>query len=498
MIKKLFGKKKKRVNHSARNAQRAQGVQAFDYIEGLRNTKERIRIPYSSASREPVTGYERTELLEMGRYLYANDGIVKGAIDDMARYATPLIPQADSGDPSWNNEAEKIFNDWSYTADIHRRVDFYDLQRMASVCIDRDGDVGMLLVKDPTGGYAIQLVESDRITDHPQTGTQFSQGVKLNKQGTPISYCVTDDSKRGYSVVSASMMSLFLEPERAQQTRGLSSISHAVAHIRDKKDILTFEKQGVKNLSSFSAVLQSEFDEVDEDAFGLSEIEETDANGDSTEITVSQLQSGAIPVLRKGEELKSFQGNRPSTTFQGFLEFLVREFAVGIGLPYEFVWNTSGLTGPSQRFVMGKAQRKFDQRQRLLCPFVKKSWLMVIGDAISSGRIRAIDGWEKCRIQYPAKLTIDVGRESQQEREDVANGLMSRQEHYGRRGLDWQTALEQQKSEVNTLISTAKEIADANELSISDVLPLLSTAQGVSQAQPIDEPINQQPLNNDE
>ena len=129
---------------------------------------------------------------------------------------------------------------------------------------------------------------------------------------------------------------------------------------------------GVKNLSSFSAVLQSDFDEPDEDAFGLAEIDSVDAQGQPTEVTVSQMQSGEIPVLRKGETLTAFQGNRPSTTFQGFLEFLVREFAVGLGLPYEFIWNPQQLTGPSQRFVMGKAQRKFEERQRLFGNMVKK------------------------------------------------------------------------------------------------------------------------------
>ena len=69
---------------------------------------------------------------------------------------------------------------------------------------------------------------------------------------------------------------------------------------------------------------------------------------------------------------------------------------------------------------------------------------------------------------------------------------MTRQEHFGRRGLDWQTALDQQKAEVSSLIACAKKIADDNELSIADVLPLLSTSQGVSQPQPIEEPINQQ------
>lgn len=463
-------KKHKKGKLSDRNATRAKGQHTF--IDGLgRGDPNRQNIPYYFRQRDPIPKWEREELIEMGRYLYGNDGIVKGAIDDMARFSFPLKPQACTEDSEWNMAAEYYFEHWAANADIKGRLHYYDLQRLASICLDRDGDIGILHVVTD-GGVKLQLIESDIIKDKPDNKGEWDQGVKYDKHGRPTAYAILDDPDKqdSFRVVPASQMQLLFDPERADQQRGISAISHAVAHIRDKKEILGYEKIGVKNLSTFSAVLQSDYDEADEDAFGLAEVEGVDANGQPTEITVSQMQSGEIPVLRKGEQLTAFQGNRPSSTFEGFLEFLIREFAVGLGLPYEFVWNTSALTGTSQRFVMGKAQRKFEERQRLFTPFVSRTWAMVIAEGVESGELKPVEGWQRCKVQPPAKLTIDIGREMAQEREDVAAGLMSKAQHFGQRGLDWQSEIDQQAKEFSYIMDRAEKLADKHGLPIDVAL----------------------------
>ena len=459
----------KKAGLSSRNEARSKGGSTF--IDGLgRGDYNRQAIPYMFRQKDPIPKWERVELIEMGRYLYSNDGIVKGAIDDLARYSFPLTPQAITSNPEWNFRAEEYFNDWAMNADLKGRMHFYDLQRLASICLDRDGDIGVLHV-DTKEGVKIQLLESDLIQSAPGSG-DYDQGVRYDAQGRAVSYSVIEDNDRQdeFRIIPASQMCLLFDPERADQQRGISSIAHAVAHIRDKKEILAYEKMGVKNLSSFSAVLQSEYDEPDEDAFGLSEVDGLDAKGDPTEVTVSQMQSGEIPILRKGETLTAFQGNRPSATFQGFLEFLVREFSVGLGMPYEFVWNPQSLTGPSQRFVMGKAQRKFEERQRLFSNLVRKTWMQVIAEGIANDEIEGQEGWNKCKVQPPARLTIDIGRESREEREDVTAGLMSLSQHFGQRGLDWQGEIQQQAKEFSYIMERSKELAELHDIPVDVAL----------------------------
>ena len=159
---------------------------------------------------------------------------------------------------------------------------------------------------------------------------------------------------------------------------------------------------------------------------------------------------------------------------QDHLEFLVREFAIGMGLPYEFVWEPKGITGPAQRFILNKAQRRFKERQRLFEPFIKRTWAYIIAHAITSGRIPETEGWTRVRLQPPASLTIDAGRDAMQELEDVKAGLLTLQEHFGKRGLDWEQELQQAGKEVESIFGIAGDIAERTGLPVEQVLNRLS------------------------
>jgi len=445
------------------------------YWEGIKRSRQRKDVPYTFKSGRANSSWSRKEMASLSRYLYDNDGIVRCAINDLARYSFPLTPQAVSDDAYWNMEAEALFQDWSTYADVGQRYGFEELQRLASVAIDRDGDIGIMFVR--ASGFRLQLVESHRIGDFLETDSGYVDGVKTNKYGRATSYLVSDESIYGEffpkttkakKIPSSALMLLF-DPERADQQRGLPAIKHAMNHVRDIKDILQYEKEGVKNLSTIAAVLESETGEADPDAWNVKDIEEN-----ATRLTVNEIQSGSIPVLKKGEKLTPFSYNRPSSAFQGFLEFLIREFAVGMGLPYEFLWHPAGITGPAQRFIMGKAQRRFNERQRLFHKFVKRVWAMVIADAIDSGKLSPTKNWYKCRIQAPAQLTIDAGREMMQEREDVSAGLMTLREHFGKRGLDWQSECQQRSKEIKYMFEKADDLAKELGVDRNIIVSLLS------------------------
>lgn len=452
------------------------------YWDGLQFNRERKHIPYFLKSARSNHTWHRREMASMSRYLYDNDGLVRGAINDLARYSFPLSPQAISDDPYWNLEAESIFEEWAHNADIGGRYGFSEIQRLCSIAIDRDGDVGIMFVR--RNGLKLQIIEAHRVGDFIEDEKGYVDGIRTDKYGMPINYLVADESIYGEfypkttkaRVIPSSAMVWLVDPDRAEQYRGMPAIKHAINHVRDIKEILDFEKAGVKNLSTIAAVLESETGEADPDAWNLKEID-----SEATRLTISDVQSGAIPVLKKGEKLTPFTHDKPSPTFQGFLEFLIREFSVGIGLPYEFLWQPQGITGPAQRFIMGKAQRRFEERQRLFYGLVRKVWAMVISDAVAQNKISAVPNWYKCKIQTPAHITIDAGREMNQEREDVKAGLMTLREHYGKRGLDWQSECQQRGKEIEYLLEKAQYIAEHSDMDAKDVLNLFLTGEAPQQ-----------------
>lgn len=488
---RIFPKKEEKVTEKAYHP---------TYWDGIQRSRERKNIPYTFKSARVNQTWSRKEMASISRYLYDNDGIVHGAINDMARYSLPLTPQAITDDPYWNLEAEAYFKEWSHNADVGGRYGFDELQKICSIAIDRDGDCGVLFVR--YNGLKLQIVESHRVGNYLEDDSGFIDGVKTNKFGMPLEYLVADESIYGEFFpqavkakrVPANAISWLLDPERAEQQRGLPAIKHAINHIRDIKEILDFEKVGVKNLSTIAAVLESETGEADPDAWNTHDISE-----DATRLTVNEIQSGSIPVLKKGEKLSPFSYNRPSPTFQGFLEFLIREFSVGMGLPYEFLWHPAGITGPAQRFIMGKAQRRFNERQRTFSPFIRKVWTMVISEALQKKKLAPVKDWYKCRIQAPKELTIDAGREAMQEREDVTAGLMTMREHYGKRGMDWQSECQQRGKELKYILEKAKVIAEELDVEFSTIVNLMTKGEfiGSSQQEENDEGDNSDQPNDD-
>jgi capsid protein len=162
----------------------------------------------------------------------------------------------------------------------------------------------------------------------------------------------------------------------------------------------------------------------------------TDTTSASGKI-LQDIYGARVERFAEGEDIKSFATDRPSPNVEQFLEFLIRDIAYGIGLPFEFCWNASKLSGPSMRFVMAKAQRRIEQRQRLKMRIGNRLWGWVVAKGAKRGDIKRLpDDWWKVRWQTPAALTIDVGREAAQDRADFLAGLIDPTSFYSKQGLD--------------------------------------------------------------
>ena len=101
----------------------------------------------------------------------------------------------------------------------------------------------------------------------------------------------------------------------------------------------------------------------------------------------------------------------------------------------------------------------------------------MISDAIASGKLTATPDWYKCRIQAPAELTIDAGREASQEREDVQAGLMTMREHFGKRGMDWQSECQQKAKEMKYILEKAQDIADDTGVDFETIVNLMTKGE---------------------
>lgn len=467
---------------SSSNSGQMQAGGGGGYYEALRTSSDRtpmVPAAVNVGSRPYSWGGERVRISALSRALYDNGGFVGLAVNQIAFYSVPIIPQADSKDSAWNNQAEAWFGDWSRRADFYGRscVDFWSLQTLICQALDLDGDMGALATED-SGFPQIQLVEGWKIgAISAQAEPGLIDGVRLDGKGRVVGYEI-DSNGKPIPVPAANMM-LVRDPCITNPLRGVSPLRRGMNDIRDLRDILGFEKLGVKHNSSLLGVLEGGF--LDEEhGFNLGDSDEKPSEvGESTEedphtdgeqsLSRADMLGGDIPALPDGKKFKRVESNRPNAGFTDFLDSLAAQFVAGLDIPPAFFLD-SKRTGPNQRAVNGKAQRKFDQRQDVMVQFVEWVWVRVIGWAIQNGELAAPDGWWRIKAQRPARITIDAGRESREEREDVGRALMTRQEHYGNRSRDWLRETTQSFTEDETIIAEAKRLAAKTGVSLEIIL----------------------------
>jgi capsid protein len=88
---------------------------------------------------------------------------------------------------------------------------------------------------------------------------------------------------------------------------------------------------------------------------------------------------------------------------------------------------------------------------------IKPVWTYVIGDAISRGLLPPIEGWWKISSVPPKRVTVDAGREAQQNRADVEMGLKTLSDHFQELGADFGEEIERRASDAKLILDTAKK-----------------------------------------
>lgn len=405
-------------------------------------------------AKHDLTPHIHRELVKRSRYLVKNSGFVREMVNNMAIYSTGdgIRPQAQSDDVGWNRQAESYFRAWSTRCEITGRFSFEEVQSLLCRGMDVDGEYFIHLTRSRLGIAALQLIESHRIGEG-NTSMQSFHGITLDAWGAPRSYRVLEDQS-ARELPAHSVLHVF-EPEQATSVRNAPTIQHSINHILDEMELLALEKHAVKDNCDVTRVLKTETGELGDDSDFAIEGDQVNQSEATDPTSLQRITGGKLVALKTNESLDSFESKRPSPTFTGFLEHLRRDAALGV-LPYEFAADSSKVGGAGVRLVVAKADRRFSYRQMILIQrFIKPVWFYVIGDAIDRGELPAVQGWWKISCVCPRKLSVDAGREAQQNRSDVEMGLKTISDHYEELGADFGEELERRARDAKMILETA-------------------------------------------
>jgi capsid protein len=317
--------------------------------------------------------------------------------------------------------------------------------------MDVDGEYFVLKTRNRLGLPVLQLIESHRVGDS-NAALNLSHGILFDEYGAPTAYRLIEDT--GTRDVDAANMLHVFEPEQATAVRNAPPIQHSINHILDEMELIALEKHAVKDNCDVTRVLKTEAGQLDEEGdFSIQGTPEEPAASDAT--SLQKITGGKLVALKPNESLESFQSSRPSPTFTGFLEHLRRDSALGM-IPYEFACDSSKIGGAGVRLVVAKADRRFSFRQMVLIQrLMKPVWFYVIGDAIDRGELPPMANWWKISCTCPKRVSVDAGREAQQNRSDVEMGLKTISDHYEELGADFGEELERRARDAKMILETA-------------------------------------------
>lgn len=447
------------------------------FSEAAQESDSRSYIPwYSYQHGGGSSESDRRMHAAVARYLVANYTQASYAVSTIARYSAPVYPQAGSVDDLWNSEFQDMFESWAKICDYSGRFDLWRMQLTASQLIDTDGMVAFWArIKD--GIPKLSMIEEWQISTpaNKRKDPLCVDGVQWSSDGVVAGYWV--DMLGSHMFVPASEVIILCHPTRYTNNREDTPMRQGVNDLRDAHDIKGYEKRGVKMTSAHSLIYKQNPDSAEGNGWKTTQTAGQKADG----VATANVLPGAQKTISTLDDIVQLKSDRPGQQVMEFLAKLVGDFVQSLQIPPAFFLDEK-LTGPNTRGVIGKAQRRFDERQDLFCNLLDWLWPRVIANRAVVGGAKSFPaGWEKIAYIFPPKATIDAGRDAMNEREDVANLLMSRRNSFGNRGMDWRPEIAQSIRERKIIIQQAKEAAQ--ELGVSVELFLGSKDQP-TQVQP--------------
>jgi hypothetical protein len=469
-----------------------------NWYEGSRWSPNRsfVWFPVQDAKRD-LDRFTRYELSRHARYLWKNSPFMRGLTE---RLVTLVIgsgfhPVFKSSNPKWNTRAKAIWAKKSRNIHLGSRCSMLQYQRCIARARFVDGECFSLKTDDETINFAsrIQGIEADRICGINPKDKQVSKenqefnhnnsggvdGFNLNRQGIVTSYNIrgVDQPYDAENIIH------HFSPNRVGQYRGETIFAAAINTARDIDDILSLEKQCVKDASGRKDIIKTASGQLDSETFRSLRYGANGAAGQFPTVfslpgdvnahdDYYNVKFGAESiVLRHGDEYTPYVPDRPGNAWMGFMDFLSQTICLSSGLPPSVVLPIR-IGGTDIRRDLDITQKVIDPWQMDIAAELDELLQYLMEEEIQDGALRqdCPQDWDYWVWHFPPKVNVDRGQ-AKEDRADVAAGLMSLEEYHGRYGEDYEAI---EASVVREAAKRKENIAAAGFESVKEFLQVLS------------------------
>ena len=385
-------------------------------------------------ARRDLRSRDRNTMVKKCRYAERNYGLYNQILNDTVMYVvgTGISMQSHCRDAEVGRRHMEYFYEVSRKLDVTGRFSFEDCQKLITRAWMRDGDTFAAKVRNGRDQAKIQLIEAHRVGDPADRDIpeRVWDGVEFGDFGEVVAYWVYRSNGSSRQVLANAMMHV-VDFTSSSASRGIPLLQHSINSLQDIDQILQAETRAVKDQSEVTRVLNKAGGHITDDM--ASEL----GGGDRCYSGIVEQAGGKLLVLEPNEKLEMQESKRPNQTFNGFISELQRDVTFG-SLPWDFVVDPSKISGAGIRLVGNKADRFISHVQTMIIErFCIPTYQYIIADGIEKGEIPDDPDWFKCSAITPPSLTVDAGREAQNDREAIKMGLMSRSEFYKTHGTEF-------------------------------------------------------------
>lgn len=333
----------------------------------------------------------------------------------------------------WSRKVKKEFNLWasSKECDIYRRNCFYDLQYIAYTAYLTDGDAFALFrrkMPTPNMPYSLrlQLLESNRVSNpqepgvlmpmgplsvemrNVETGNRIVSGVEIDDDGAIVAYWVSDKVPGDPVDISGTTHWQRVEAfgrktgmpnalqichdTRADQYRGVPYLAPVLETLKQLSRYTTAELASAIVKTFFSIFFtQSQTNGDVADILGNA-VGSYEGSSITPVVDVGEyaLGPGTLNALPRGVDVKAMDASNAQSTFQPFLEELIKQVGAALNIPHEVLTKSFQSSYSASRAALLQAWDEFKARRiwfaRDFCQPVYEIWLM---EAVATGRIDA-------------------------------------------------------------------------------------------------------------
>jgi len=396
----------------------------------------------TASSESPSAQRERVQMMWEARSVIQNFGFAKSILAKFGKYVTgQIIYQADTDENGVNAAYEDYIADWFETCDLTGRFPFRKLIEMAYLGRKIDGDSG-IVTPWVDGDIKIQVIQGDRIGNPYEYNyaENYYSGVITDSIGRVVAYRVFRRSRDNrYSEpidIPVANFHHLINPTFADQYRGITDMDTAIPAARMVQNTLHAEARAVQTLACQTAIVSTKGNiEGAKRKWSQNEVQAALQEANQAVKQNQEIKPGTINYVANGDSVTAFTYSRPSPAFIGLIQALCREVCFSFDVDYGFFYDPTSYGGAVARLGSKQTQRTFqadqtDLKDGTILPLIRKKLQL----GIALGDIPAHPHWRRAHIQFPEHATMDEGRDSQKDIEELKYGVTLLDEIVGRGG----------------------------------------------------------------